>query len=60
MKQEILLEEIKHSDLMSEKHKRHVGLFSGCVSTSAFPSLVDVPVAITISPVGIKICACKN
>ena len=65
-----LLDEIKHNDLMSEKYKKtckylnYVGnlfiIFStvaGRVSVSTFTSLVCVPVAITISAVGINICA---
>ena len=63
-----LLEEIKH-DLMSEKYKKRckylnyiehlfilVSRVTGCVSISAFTSLVCVPVGITSSSVGIKIC----
>ena len=34
-----------------------VSTVSGCVSISAFASLVCVPVSITSSVVGIKICA---
>ena len=34
-----------------------VSAVTGCVSTSAFASLVCVPVVITSSAVGIKICA---
>ena len=30
---------------------------TGCVSISAFPSLVDIPVGITSSAVGLNICA---
>ena len=30
---------------------------TGCVSISAFPSLVGIPVYITSSAVGLKICA---
>ena len=65
-----LLEEIKHNDLMSEKHKKmcralnyfeHSFVFissvSGCVSASAFASLVAVPVDIPSSAVRLKICA---
>ena len=64
-----LLEEIKHNDLMSEKYKKTckylnyvehllilVSTVTGCVSISAFTSLVCVPVGITSSSVGIKIC----
>ena len=71
MKQEIyLLDELKDNDLMSEKCKKTckylnyvvdmlilVSTVTGCISISAFASLVCVPVAITSSAVGIKICA---
>ena len=63
-----LFEEIKHNDLISENHKKtrkylnyveHLlilaSAITGCVSISAFTSLVAVPVV--ISAVGIKICA---
>ena len=56
-----LLDEIKHNDLMSEKYKKTCKylnyvehlliLFStgtGCLSTSAFASLVCVPVVISV------------
>ena len=65
-----LLDEIKHNDLMSEKYKgawkylnyvRNVFILAstvtGCVSISAFGSLVFVPVGITSSAVGLNICA---
>ena len=65
-----LLDEIKHNDLMSEKYKKtckylnyveHLLILAstvtGCVSVSSFPLLVCVPVGITSSAVGIKICA---
>ena len=65
-----LLEETKHNDLMSEKYKKTfkylsyvehllslVSAITGCVSISAFASLVCVPVGITSSAVGITICA---
>ena len=58
------LEEIKHNDLMSKKHKKTckyldyvehllilVSTITGCVSISAFTSLVVVPVGITSSAV---------
>ena len=64
------LDEIKHNDLMSEKNKKickylnfaeHllflVSTVTGCVSISAFASLVCILVGITISAIGIKICA---
>ena len=65
-----LLDEIKHNDLMSQKYKKtcnylnyveHLLILAstttGCVSISAFASLGCVPVGITSSAVGIKICA---
>ena len=65
-----LLEEIKQNDLMSEKHKmtckylnyvEHLLILgstvTGCVSISAFASLVCIPVGFPISAVVIKICA---
>ena len=65
-----ILEEIKHNDLMNEKHKKvcnasnylehfliFISPFSGCVSISEFTSLVAVPVGIISSAVGLKICA---
>ena len=65
-----LLDETKYYDLMNEKYKKAckylnyvehllilVSTVTGCVSTSAFASLVCVPVGITSFAVGIKICA---
>ena len=65
-----LLEEIKHNDLMRGKYKKtckylnyvknvfiFVSTVTGCVSISVFASLFSVPVGITSSAVGIKICA---
>ena len=65
-----LLDEIKHSDLMSEKYKKtckylncveHLlilaSTFTGCVSISANASLVAIPVGITSFALGVKICA---
>ena len=64
-----LLEETKHNDLMSEEYKKRckylynvehffilASTVTGCVSISAFVSLVYVPVGIANSAVGIKIC----
>ena len=64
-----LLDEIKHNDLMSEKYKKtckylnrveHLlilaSIVTGWVSISAFASLVCIPVGITSSAVGIKVC----
>ena len=66
----INLDEVKHNDLMSEKHKKtckhlnyveHLIIFvstvTDCVSIFSFASLVWVPVGITSSAIGIKICA---
>ena len=65
-----ILEEIKHNVLMSEKNKKTfkclnyvekllilVSTVTGCISISAFVSLVCVPANITSSAVGVKICA---
>ena len=65
-----LLDEIKHNDLISEKYKKtckylnHVeslfilsSIITGCVSISAFASLVCIPVGSTSSAIGIKLCA---
>ena len=67
MKQEIIFEEIKHNDLMSEKYKKsckylnyvkYLLILPSTItsSISAFASLVYVPVGITNSAVGIKVC----
>ena len=65
-----LLDEIKHNDLMSQKDKKTCNYLNyiehwlildsavtGCVSISGFALLFCVPVDITSSAVGIKICA---
>ena len=65
-----LLKEIKYNDVMSEKYIKTckylynvgkvlvlVSTITGCVSISAFASLVCVPVGITSSAVGMKICS---
>ena len=64
-----VLEELKQNELMTEKHKklckasnyfRHFLIFisaiCGCVSVSALPSLVGLPVGITRSAIELKIC----
>ena len=65
-----LLDEIKHNDLMSEKYNETckylnyveyllilASAVTGYLSVSAFASLVAIPVGVTRSAVGIKICA---
>ena len=65
-----LLDEIKHRALMSEKHMKtckylnyveHLLILAstvaGCIPISAFASFVYVPIGITSSTVGLKICA---
>ena len=65
-----LLGEIRHNDLMREKHKKtcryfnyleHSLLFistvTGCVLVTTFASLVNIPIGHARSPGGIKICA---
>ena len=62
--------EIKRDELMSKKHKKvctalnYIEYFlilastlNGCVSISILSSLVGVPVGITSSAIGLKICA---
>ena len=65
-----LLDELKHNNLMSEQYKKTsyylnyvenllilASTVTGCISISAFASLVCVPVCITSSALGIYICA---
>ena len=65
-----LSDEIKHNDLTSEKYKKNckylnyvenlltlLSTITGYVSISAFASLADINVGITIFSVGINICA---
>ena len=65
-----LLDELKHNNLMSEQYKKTsyylnyvenllilASTVTGCISISAFASLVCVPVSITSSTLGIYICA---
>ena len=64
------LKEIEQNELMSRKHKQvsaalnYIELFpilastiSGCISISAFASLVGISIGITSSAMGLKICA---
>ena len=64
------LEEIKQNELMSKKHKKvctalyyieHflilASTITGCISISAFASLIGIPIGITSSAIGLKICA---
>ena len=63
-----LIEEIKHNELTSKKQKNVctnlnyidqilslVSTIPGCVSISAFATLIDIPVWITRSAIGVKI-----
>ena len=65
-----LSEEINRNELMSKKHKKvctiliYIGHFlilgsaiTGCISISVFVSLIVIPVGITSSAIGLKICA---
>ena len=65
-----LIEEINQNELMNRKHKKictsinyteHflilASTITGCVSTSAFASLIGIPIGITSSAIGLKICA---
>ena len=55
------LEEIKHNELISKKHKKtckslnYVELVTGCVSISAFAYVIGIPVGTTTSAVGLKL-----
>ena len=64
------LEEIKQNELMSRKHKKVYATVNyaenfltltstttGCISISAFASLVGIPIGTTSSAIGLKICA---
>ena len=64
-----LIEEINRNELMSKKHKKVCttlnyteqflilgSIITGCVSISAFASLVGIPIGITSSAIGLKIC----
>ena len=65
-----ILDEMKHNNLMTKKYKNTckysnyverflilIATVTGCVSISAFASLVAILVGTTSSAVGIKICA---
>ena len=64
------LKEIQQNELMSRKHKKvcttlnyieHFlilsSIITGCISISAFFSLIGIPRGITSSSIGLKICA---
>ena len=63
-----LTEEINQDELMSKKHKIfwalnyidhsliEISAITGCVSISIFAPLVSIPIAITSSAIGFKIC----
>ena len=64
------LEEIKQNELMSKRHKKvctnlnYIEHFlivaskiTGCISISAFCSLIGIPLGITSFAIGLKICA---
>ena len=65
-----LIEEINRNDLMSKKLQKfcvtlnHIAYLlilsstiTGCISISAFASLVGIPIGIASSAIGLKICA---
>ena len=65
-----LTEEINRNELISRKHKKvcttpnyiehfHIlgSTITGCISISASASLVGIPIRITSSAIGLKICA---
>ena len=65
-----LIEEINQNESMSKKHNKVcralnyfecslivISIITGCVSISAFASLVRIPIGISSSTIGLKICA---
>ena len=69
-KRKYFLEEIKQNELMSKRHKKvcttlnyieHffvlASTITGCISISVFASLIGIPIEITSSAIGLKICA---
>ena len=67
------VEEMKQNDLMSKKHKKvcttlnyneHFFILAsavtGCISIFAFASLLGIPIGITTSTIGLKICVKKE
>ena len=65
-----VLKEIEQNDLISRKHKKvcttlnyieHflilVSTITGCISISAFASLLGIPTGSTSSAIGLKLCA---
>ena len=63
------LEEIKQHKLMSRKHKMvcttlnyieqfliSASTITGCISISAFASLIGIPIGITILAIGLNLC----
>ena len=65
--------EINQNELMSKKHKKVnrvlnyieyllnlISIVSGCVSISAFASLVGILIGITGSAIGLKICVATS
>ena len=64
-----LIKEINRNELMSKKHKKFcttldcikhflilASVMTGCVSISVFASSVGIPIGITSSAIGLKIC----
>ena len=64
------LKEMQQKEFMNRKHKKacttlyHIQHFlvlastvTGCISRSAFASLLDIPIGIASSEIGLKICA---
>ena len=68
----LFLEEIKQNGLISKKHKKNcatvnynehflilASLTTGCISISAFASLIGIPIGITSSVIGLKLRTLK-
>ena len=69
-KRKYFLEEIKQNELMSKRHKKActtlnyiehffvlASTITGCISISVFASLIGIPIEVTSSAIGLKICA---
>ena len=68
-KRNYLIKEINRNELMSKKHKKvwetltyieHLfilaSIVTGCISISAFPFLLGIPIGIISFAIGLKIC----
>ena len=53
-----LTKEIDQNELINKNHKKVLAsVVTGCISVSDFASLLVIPIGITSSEIGLKICA---